>query len=238
MNAEEMKDIVETLLFIAEYPLPLKRLVEILGRGTEAEIESCVRLLQKEHQDRKSPLQVVEVAGGFQMATRPEFGPWVRKLYQSKMTARLSAASLETLSIIAYRQPITRAEVEEIRGVEAVSALERLLEKKLIRIAGRKEAIGRPLLYETTPEFLRRFGLRALEDMPNLEALKAKALETEEAAEASAQPDSPPSAGDTGRLEQQSGESSSPGTSEEAAVPAASEPSAEPAPQASVPEAK
>ncbi|MBI4249829.1 MAG: SMC-Scp complex subunit ScpB [Elusimicrobia bacterium] len=192
MSAEEMKDIVETLLFIAEYPLPLKRLVEILGHVTEAEVEPCVRLLQKEHEDRKSPLQVVEVAGGFQMATRPEFGPWVRKLYQSKMTARLSAASLETLSIIAYRQPITRSEVEEIRGVEAVSALERLLEKKLIRVAGRKEAIGRPLLYETTPEFLRRFGLKALQDMPNLEAFKAKALETEQVAPPTPEPSAEP----------------------------------------------
>lgn len=110
------------------------------------------------------------VAEGWQMATRPDLAPYVRKLFADRATMRLSVAAQETLSIVAYRQPLTRAEIEEIRGVEVIAALETLLEKRLLKVVGRKETVGRPLLYGTTPEFLRHYGLRSLEDMPPIDS--------------------------------------------------------------------
>src|SRR5207253_6382585 len=109
--------------------------------------------------------------GGWQFSSRPEFGPWIRKLFKDRLTYRLSSSAMETLSIIAYKQPITRSEIEEIRGVEVTAVLETLLERRLVRIAGRKETVGRPLLYATTPDFLRAFGLKRLEDLPSIESL-------------------------------------------------------------------
>jgi hypothetical protein len=116
-------------------------------------------------------VRVLNVAEGWQMATRAEHGAAIRNLYQDRTTFRLSTAALETLAIVAYRQPLTRAEIEEIRGVEVIAALETLLERRLLKVVGRKEAIGRPLLYGTTQEFLRQFGLASLENLPALDSL-------------------------------------------------------------------
>ncbi len=113
--------------------------------------------------------RLIAVAEGWQMATRAEFAPYVRRLFADRATMRLSTAAQETLSIIAYKQPLTRAEVEQIRGVEVIAALETLLEKRLVKVVGRRETVGRPLMYGTTPEFLRHFGLRSLEDLPPFE---------------------------------------------------------------------
>jgi segregation and condensation protein B len=113
---------------------------------------------------------VIGVAGGFQIATRSEMAPWIRKLYKERLTVRLSSSALETLAIIAYKQPITRSEIEQIRGVEASGVMETLLERRLVKVVGRKETIGRPLLYGTTTEFLRQFGLKHLSELPDLQS--------------------------------------------------------------------
>jgi segregation and condensation protein B len=113
----------------------------------------------------------MEVAGGFQMATRPEMATWIRRLYKERLTVRLSPSSLETLSIIAYKQPISRSDIEQIRGVEVSGVMETLLERRLIKVVGRKETIGRPLLYGTTIEFLRHFGLKHLAELPDVNSM-------------------------------------------------------------------
>ncbi|MBI4655829.1 MAG: SMC-Scp complex subunit ScpB [Elusimicrobia bacterium] len=171
MEEQELKAIIETLLFITDHPLPVSRLCQVLDRKDEAEVLEAVNGLKRTYDDEKRPLQINEIAGGFQMATRSEYGQWVRRLFHSRMTIRLSTAALETLSIIAYKQPITRAEVESIRGVEVIGPLETLIERRLITIVGRKETVGRPLLYGTTMEFLRQFGLKSLDDLPRLDTL-------------------------------------------------------------------
>jgi len=169
MDSAQLRQVLETLLFITDRPLPLKDLAR-MAEVEEAQAETAVRELQKEFEEGGRPEQILEVAGGFQMATRPRFAAIVRRLYKDRLSLRLSQAALETLSIIAYKQPITRSEIEEIRGVEVIAALETLLEKRLVRVVGRKEVVGRPLLYGTTFEFLRHFGLKSLEELPPLDA--------------------------------------------------------------------
>jgi len=129
--------------------------------------------IRQKLEEQKSALQVLEVAGGFQMATRPVYGELVRKLFAERMTMRLSTAAHETLAIIAYKQPLTRAEIEDIRGVEVIASLETLLEKRLVKVVGRKESVGRPLLYGTTADFMRHFGLSSLEELPPIDDFQA-----------------------------------------------------------------
>lgn len=160
---------IETLLFITDRPLSLKRLGELCKEKNRTAIESAIGELGTRLEAQGSSLRILEIAGGFQMATKTEYSAFVRKLFADKMTLKLSRAAHETLSIVAYRQPLTRAEIETIRGVDVIAALETLLEKKLIRVAGRKETMGRPLTYETTPDFLRHFGLKSLSDLPPME---------------------------------------------------------------------
>ncbi len=189
MERAELKKVVETLLFITDRPVSAAELAKLAELKAVEDVDAAVRELQSDYASRDSAIRILEIAEGFQMATAPEFGAWVRKLYQDKTTFRLSTASLETLSIVAYRQPLTRAEVEEIRGVEVIAALETLLERKLIKVVGRKETVGRPLLYGTTPEFLRQFGLRSMEELPSLETFVPP---KEEAAAAAAPPPEEP----------------------------------------------
>lgn len=144
-------------------------LSRLVGVRDQERIAGCVEELRRELETRDAGYRLMAVAEGWQMATRPELAPFVRKLFADRATMRLSTAAQETLSIVAYRQPLTRAEIEQIRGVEVIAALETLLEKRLLKVVGRKETVGRPLLYGTTPEFLRHYGLRSLEDMPPLD---------------------------------------------------------------------
>lgn len=169
---EQLKKALESLLFITDHPLPLQKLCKIVGvtQKESKRVVEAIGLLKQELDDKKSAVQVVEVADGFQMGTRPQFAPFVKKLFTEKMTMRLSTAAHETLSIIAYKQPLTRAEIEQIRGVEVIAAIETLLEKRLIEVVGRRETVGRPLLYGTTTDFLRHFGLRSLEDLPPIDS--------------------------------------------------------------------
>lgn len=145
-------------------------LSRLVGVKDQERIAGCVEELRRELETRDAGYRLMAVAEGWQMATRPELAPFVRKLFADRATMRLSTAAQETLSIVAYRQPLTRAEIEQIRGVEVIAALETLLEKRLLKVVGRKETVGRPLLYGTTPEFLRHYGLRSLEDMPPIDS--------------------------------------------------------------------
>ncbi|HVO33246.1 MAG TPA: SMC-Scp complex subunit ScpB [Elusimicrobiota bacterium] len=175
MESSDMKKILEAVLFITEQPVTLKMLEGLfdqqIGRD---ELDRLVRELAAEYHDRGGALELREIAGGWQLATRPEFGPWIRKLFKDRLTYRLSNSAMETLSIIAYKQPIARSEIEEIRGVEVTGVMDTLVERRLIRIVGRKETVGRPLLYGTTTDFLRSFGLNKLEDLPALDSLVAE----------------------------------------------------------------
>ena len=172
MEIEELKKAVESLLFITDQPLPINRLKTVLGVRDEGLIVAVIQDIRREYEERGSSIQVLEIAEGYQMASRPNHAAFIRKLFAERMTMRLSSAALETLSIVAYKQPLTRAEIEEIRGVEVIAALETLLDKRLIKVVGRKESVGRPLLYGTTPEFMRHFGLKNLEDMPPIDSFQ------------------------------------------------------------------
>jgi len=183
MEKNQVKQIIEALIFITDTPLSVQTISDILGEtGLGHNVETLVQDIGKEYEERRSPMELKFIANGYQLATRKEFAPWIHRLYKEKTTLRLSASAMETLSIIAYKQPITRSEIEEIRGVEATGVLETLLERKLIRIVGRKETIGRPLLYGTTTEFLRHFGLGHLTELPSIEEISSgeePAAETE-----------------------------------------------------------
>lgn len=172
MERNDVLKIIEALLFITEQPITPKALEGVFdGQVPKEELHSILQSISDGYALRGSALEVKEIAGGWQMATRPEFALWIRKLFKDRLTYRLSNSAMETLSIIAYKQPITRSEIEEIRGVEVTAVLDTLVERKLARIAGRRESIGRPLLYGTTPEFLKAFGLKRLEDLPSIESL-------------------------------------------------------------------
>lgn len=170
MEKTEVKRIVEALLFAADQPISEKDFKTILGEIIdEYNIEQLIQELNAECERTGSPIEIKFVAGGWQMATRKEFSSWIRRLYREKTTLKLSNSALETLSVIAYKQPITRSDIEEIRGVECGGVLETILERKLVKIVGRKETIGRPLLYGTTQEFLKHFGLGHLSELPSIE---------------------------------------------------------------------
>ena len=162
-------DVVEALLFASDAPLEADRIREVLDLDDAAEARTLVEALRARYAAADGALTVVEVAGGFRMVTRPEIAPWLLRLAKTRTKARLSRPSLETLAIVAYRQPVSRPEVDALRGVNSDAVLENLLERRLVRIAGRKEAPGRPFLYETTREFLIAFGLRDLGDLPKVE---------------------------------------------------------------------
>jgi segregation and condensation protein B len=159
--------ILEALLFVAEEPLPLPKLQEVLMDGQPSQTEATVRELALRLEGEGRGLMVQEVAGGFRLTTRPETHAWVQKLQMVK-PARLSRAALETLAIVAYRQPVTRAEIEAIRGVAVDGVMRTLLERDLVRMMGRKAEAGRPMLYGTSAQFLEQFGLKDLGDLPTL----------------------------------------------------------------------
>src|SRR5215510_12242241 len=161
--------VVEALLFASDAPVEASRLQEVLGLGSAAEARELVEALRQRLQAEGRALQVVEVGGGFRLVTRPEVAPWLVKLARSKTRSRLSRPALETLAIIAYRQPVSRPEVDAVRGVNSEAVLDNLLDRRMLRIAGRKDSPGRPFLYETTRDFLVAFGLRDLADLPKVE---------------------------------------------------------------------
>jgi segregation and condensation protein B len=176
--------LVEAALLAADEPLSLRRLAATAGLTDPSDVRQLVQRLQELYEHDGTAFQVEELAGGFQLLTRPEYHPWLARLRRASNEMRLSAAARETLAIVAYRQPITRADVEAIRGVQSADMLHQLMEKGLVRIAGREESLGRPVLYGTTKKFLQAFGLRSLRDLPQAEELveparKRKKTETD-----------------------------------------------------------
>jgi segregation and condensation protein B len=170
----ELKAIVEALVFASPDPLTPKMLLKLLASEPKEDVLAAVQALKADYEDRPG-LQWVEVAGGHQIVTRPELHEWVRRLFNERTTQKLTVQALETLAVIAYKQPITAAEITEIRGVNTSGVLSTLLERHVIKIVGRKNVVGRPFLYSTTREFLIRFGLNDLADLPKIEDM-AEAL--------------------------------------------------------------
>src|SRR5213594_3347790 len=166
--SDDLKPVIEALIFASPDPLTPKMLFKLLENEPREDVEAALEALKRDY-DRPGGLQFVEVAGGYQIVTRPELHEWVRRLFQERSTQKLSVQSLETLAVIAYKQPITALEVGEIRGVNTSGVLNTLLERHLIKIVGRKQVVGRPFLYATTKEFLIRFGLNDLTDLPKVE---------------------------------------------------------------------
>jgi segregation and condensation protein B len=174
---------VEAALFAADEPLTTRRLATAAALTDGTEARRLVKKLQFLYDRDGSAFQVEELAGGFQLLTRPEYHTWLTRLRRTSNDFRLSAAARETLAIVAYRQPIMRADIEAIRGVQSGEVLRLLMEKGLVRIAGRHDSLGRPVLYGTTKKFLQVFGLRTLKDLPQVEQLRPPAkIETQTAA--------------------------------------------------------
>jgi segregation and condensation protein B len=170
----EVKAVVEALIFASPEPITPKRLCRLLSEEPKEDVLAAIEALKADYENRPG-LQMVEVAGGYQIVTRPELNDWVRRLFHEASTSKLTVAGLETLAVIAYKQPITALEIGEIRGVNTSGVLSTLLERHLIKIAGRKNVVGRPFVYATTKEFLIRFGLKDLNDLPRIEDM-AEAL--------------------------------------------------------------
>ena len=165
----EPHDVLEALLFASDAPVEAALIQEVLELPSADAARALLQDLRTRFEDQGRVLQIIEVGGGFRLVTRPEVAPWLVKLARSKTKSRLSRPALETLAIIAYRQPVSRPEVDAARGVNSEGVLDNLLERRLVRIAGRKDSAGRPFLYETTREFLVAFGLRDLGDLPKVE---------------------------------------------------------------------
>jgi segregation and condensation protein B len=164
----ELRGIVESLLFVSPEPLSVQRLVAIMGDVTKADVAQALRGLGEELEQEGRGVRLVEIAGGFRLVTKQEYATWIKRLDKTKSAAKLSRSALESLAIIAYKQPIVRSEIEEIRGVETSGVVRTLLERKLVRIVGRKEVPGRPIMYGTTKFFLEHFGLNDLTQLPPL----------------------------------------------------------------------
>ena len=167
----DIEPIIEALIFASPEPLTPKAMVKLIDDSSLETVKAAVEAIRGRFDRDGRGLQLVEVAGGYEIVTRPELHEWVRRLFHERTTQKLSVAALETLAVIAYKQPITAAEIAEIRGVNTAGVLGTLIDRKLIKIAGRKAVVGRPFMYATTIEFLDRFGLRDLQDLPRVEDL-------------------------------------------------------------------
>jgi len=172
--AAEVKAVVEALIFASPDPMTPKMLFKLLAEEPREDVLAAIEALKADYENRPG-LQMVEVAGGYQIVTRPDLHEWVRRLFHERSSSKLTVQGLETLAVIAYKQPITALEITEIRGVNTSGVLSTLLERHLIKIVGRKNVVGRPFLYATTKEFLIRFGLKDLHDLPKIEDM-AEAL--------------------------------------------------------------
>ncbi|HEY2139564.1 MAG TPA: SMC-Scp complex subunit ScpB [Chthoniobacterales bacterium] len=190
MSPMSLNRVIEALLFAAQKPLTTRELMNAIkgagredelmpnefAKATEAQIAAALEQLKIEYVQQGRAFQLAEKSEGWQLVSDSAYGPWVRQLFPAVKPARLTPPSLETLAIIAYRQPITRADVEAVRGVAVDGVLQNLMERGLVKIAGRAEVPGRPLLYETTQFFLEHFGLRDLDELPNAQELRTRYL--------------------------------------------------------------
>jgi segregation and condensation protein B len=173
--SEQLVAIVEALVFASPEPITFKALQKLLDTEPKDDVRAALAELMRRYEARGGGLQLLEVAGGYQIVTRPELHEWVRRMFHERTTQKLSVQALETVAVIAYKQPITAAEITDIRGVNTSGVIGTLLERGLVKIAGRKQVVGRPFLYATTRDFLDRFGLRDLNDLPKVEDM-AEAL--------------------------------------------------------------
>lgn len=172
LEERELKAILESLLFVSAEPISLERLMVALGTVSKSELKQALQSLREDFDREGRGLQMVELAGGYQMVTRTEHAPWIKRLAKTKASPKLSRSAMESMAIIAYKQPIVRSEIEQIRGVEVSGVLRTLLERKLIRMVGRKDVPGRPIMYGTTKLFLQQFGLSDLSQLPPLREFK------------------------------------------------------------------
>jgi segregation and condensation protein B len=172
LEERELKAILESLLFVSAEPVPLERLMVVIGTVSKIELRHALQSLREDFDREGRGVQMVELAGGYQIVTRAEYAPWLKRLAKAKASPKLSRYAMESLAIIAYKQPIVRAEIEQIRGVEVSTVLRTLLERKLIRMVGRKDVPGRPIMYGTTKLFLQQFGLSDLSQLPPLREFK------------------------------------------------------------------
>ncbi len=166
------KKIIEALLFASAKPITAAEIRKVIKSMTVKEIESIVAELKAEYEKDNRSFEIVEIAGGYEIATKKEFAAWIFKIELQKKAKQVTQSALETLAILAYKQPITRAEIEEIRGVDVSGVMNTLVERNLVKIVGKKEVAGRPFLYGTTDKFLEHFGLKALTELPNIEEIK------------------------------------------------------------------
>jgi segregation and condensation protein B len=168
LEDQQLKSAIEALLFVANNPLSMDRFKGIFEEASPEQIETQIQALRHEYDERGAGIMLAEVAGGYQLATRPENVSWIRKFKSVKISAKLSKPALETLAIVAYKQPITRMEVETIRGVNIGGIMRNLMERRLVKIVGKKDVPGKPMMYGTTLEFLQYFGLKDLSALPTL----------------------------------------------------------------------
>lgn len=179
MDRNEAKRVIEALLFATDTPIAPAKLKSLLGEIDQKVLRQLISELKVEYERDEHSFTLVEVAGGYQIYTRPEYAKWVQELFRGKRAAKLTAAALETLAIIAYKQPIIRGDIEAIRGVNVDGVMSTLTERNLVAVVGRDERPGKPILYGTTPEFLRYFGLATLSELPKIEELEEYLKEKE-----------------------------------------------------------
>jgi len=169
--SDHLKPVIEALIFASPDPVTKKTLYKLLDGEPKEDVDAALAAVRADY-DRPGGLHIVEVAGGYQITTRPELHEWVRKLFHERTTQKLSVQALETLAVIAYKQPVTAPEIAEIRGVSSsTGVLSTLIERKLVKTVGRKQVVGRPFMYGTTREFLERFGLNDISDLPKVDDL-------------------------------------------------------------------
>jgi segregation and condensation protein B len=169
MAEDNIKSVIEALLFASEKPLMLEQIKDVLGGIGSTEIREILSQMQQEFEQANRGVRIIEVAGGFRMVTAPAHSPFLKKFFKEKKVERLSKPALETLAIIAYKQPVTKLEIESFRNVNVDGVINSLLDKSLIRVAGRKKAPGSPFVFATTRQFLEHFGLKSLEELPKME---------------------------------------------------------------------
>jgi segregation and condensation protein B len=165
---------LEAILFLAREPLTTRRLAQLAGLADGTEARTLIRRLNRLYDGSGSPFRAEEVGGGFQLLSRERFGSWLRRIYPSPLESRLSGPALETLAVVAYRQPVLKAEIDGVRGVDCGEILRQLMDRDLVRMMGRSHELGRPYLYGTTKRFLRLFGLRGLDDLPRASELRRR----------------------------------------------------------------
>ncbi|NNE27316.1 MAG: SMC-Scp complex subunit ScpB [Saprospiraceae bacterium] len=175
-----IKGVIEALLFVNEKPITLDQIKKVLESVTPTEIKKAIESLNEDYSARSGGLTIEEIAGGYQMLSNPSYVSYVRSFYKTRHKEKLSKPALETLAIIAYKQPVTRSDIEMIRGVNSDGVVAHLLDKELIKMAGRKDVPGRPFLYGTTKQFLEYFGLKSLDTLPNLEELEVLQIKSED----------------------------------------------------------